>query len=476
MLTLTLSAIADMPDDAVMLERLHVKVQKPSHDVGWNTVRHEASARSQIEGRIAERQRDVQRALESYLAAVEADPANGAAWSGLARLASRLGDAPLAARAWYHRLLCCPEDVQALEINATAAMLDDRPREAAAYLIRRRRCAPEETSKESAPWDILLAQALRQVGLAQEAGMYEREPLAVLRRHAAIDPGDGAHRAEWIYLLQALVDQRAYEVVRELAAIRRFQAMLPAPGDRGRFASVAITMDALLQDDQSSAELIEAMEENDVRLLESFRRPMDIAAAYAAAANIHATLGHRDGAERLYRKALIINPSNALALNNLGYAILERSGPTEEAASLIERAWAEVPEDAATLDSLGCLRLQQGRLADDANGLGAVTVLRRASRLANEQDPLILKHLGDALWASGDHIEGRRLWRLALGTLTHPDFMRNQMRIYSRVQSDDWGVSVMPARSLYDLEFGVMEDRLRADLMRRWSGQLPETD
>ena len=462
--------------DQALLDRVATQNQPEPVDVPWLSRRHLASARAQVQGRLAERKSDLQFAMHAYKQAVEADPLNGAAWLGLARLASKLDDVQLAAHAWTQRLRCCPDDVQAMEISATAAMLDHRPQDAASYLIRRRLAGVDESEMAAAQWDIALARALDTAGFVDEAKPYETAAKEVLQHHAATDPGDRKHRHDWNRVLQTLVDQKAYEDVRDLAATRLQLAPLRAPGDRGRYASVALVMDAMLSDDAASATMLESLDSEDIRLLEFFHQPMPPTDAFAAAGNIHATLGNEAGAARLYRRALELDPNNSLALNNLGYFLLEGPGHDAEAAVMIERAWSLVPDDPATLDSLGWLRMQQGRLVDDASGPGAVTVLRRASRLVDDQDPIMLEHLGDALWQSGDEASARRTWRLALAVLSHPDFREQRLRLLSAMQSNDWGVWVMPVQSLYDSEFEGLADRLRADLQDGLAGDTPTSD
>jgi len=195
-----------------------------------------------------------------------------------------------------------------------------------------------------------------------------------------------------------------------------------------------------------------------------FRETQTPARMWELAAIVHGTLGNESAAELLYRKAIQADPNAAVALNNLGYMLLERGGDIDEAARLIERSAAVDPENVAALDSIGMLRIQQGRIEDDERGPGALTLLRQAARLSDQVDPTVLLHLGDAEAAAGLERAARRTWRHGLALLDHPQFRATHLRQLNLIQRDHWGLNVVPSEDLYDLEFGhvaaLLRDRL----------------
>jgi tetratricopeptide (TPR) repeat protein len=117
-------------------------------------------------------------------------------------------------------------------------------------------------------------------------------------------------------------------------------------------------------------------------------------------------------AESCHRLTLRHDPTHPWTSNDFGYMILERGGDLNEAALLIEQAYAVLSEEASVTDSLGWLRYRQGRLSDetDAQGNvveGAVTLLRRAATHADGSDNWeVLDHLADALWRRNDARRG----------------------------------------------------------------------
>jgi Flp pilus assembly protein TadD len=107
------------------------------------------------------------------------------------------------------------------------------------------------------------------------------------------------------------------------------------------------------------------------------------------------------------QQALTLAPDEAVVLNYLGYAKLERREDMAEAQKLIERASTLRPDDASITDSLGWAYYLRGDVPK------AVEVLERAA--ASEPDePAINEHLGDAYWSAGRRYEARYSWRAAL--------------------------------------------------------------
>ena len=144
--------------------------------------------------------------------------------------------------------------------------------------------------------------------------------------------------------------------------------------------------------------------------------------------------GKVDDAIAHLRSALRIRPDNPEGHSALADALM-RSGQTQEAASHWEKTVALQPEGVQARDKLGALLVQQGRLSDglaqwreslkydrdDANALSniawvlaaapdsatrdgaqAVALARRASRMAGDMNPLILRTLAAAYAEAGD--------------------------------------------------------------------------
>ncbi len=113
-----------------------------------------------------------------------------------------------------------------------------------------------------------------------------------------------------------------------------------------------------------------------------------------------------DEARPLLERVIEIDPSNALALNQLGYSLAERNLELATALSYLERAHRLRPEDGGILDSLAWVYFRLGRFAE------AEPLARRAIELAGE-GAVLVDHLGDILWALGKKEEAIEQWRMA---------------------------------------------------------------
>ena len=97
-----------------------------------------------------------------------------------------------------------------------------------------------------------------------------------------------------------------------------------------------------------------------------------------------------------------MDADHAEALNAYGYTLAERKQKYAEALPYVEKSNRLQPGSAATLDSLGWIRLKLGE--PDR----ALPLLREAWSL--EEDPEIAAHLGEVLWLTGDREQARKVW------------------------------------------------------------------
>jgi tetratricopeptide (TPR) repeat protein len=126
--------------------------------------------------------------------------------------------------------------------------------------------------------------------------------------------------------------------------------------------------------------------------------------------------GDFKGAEESLRKILAADPSNATALNNLGYFLTERGERLPEALDMIQRASRAEPTNASFLDSLGWVYFKMGQLDEAERNLSDAS--RRNPRSATIQE-----HLGDLLERRGKPEQARAAWRKALSLSTEPGEM-----------------------------------------------------
>jgi len=114
-----------------------------------------------------------------------------------------------------------------------------------------------------------------------------------------------------------------------------------------------------------------------------------------------------DKAEKTFRQVVDADPSNASALNYLGYMLADRGVRLDEAQQLIERAMKLDPNNYAYLDSLGWVYYRQNKLPE------AEQQLTRSVQLSGK-DATIHDHLGDVYFKQGKIKEAIAQWQSSL--------------------------------------------------------------
>ena len=146
----------------------------------------------------------------------------------------------------------------------------------------------------------------------------------------------------------------------------------------------------------------------------------DIIAAWPNAArawvnlgNVEARLDRPQESERAYRRALVLAPGFADALNNLAWLLLSGGSRLEEAEELALEATREAgPDQPVALDTLGRVQLARGRCADAEKTFSSALVVAGTARGEGRAD--LLEGLGRAHWACGRAGEARSTFLEAL--------------------------------------------------------------
>jgi tetratricopeptide (TPR) repeat protein len=121
-----------------------------------------------------------------------------------------------------------------------------------------------------------------------------------------------------------------------------------------------------------------------------------------AIATTYEEQGRVKAALRELRDVLKARPDDPAAMNAYGYTLADHNRELARARSLIERAYAAAPKNAAILDSLGWVLYRQGH--DDQ----ALPYLSAA--YADDRGADIGAHLGEVLWQLGRHADAEKIW------------------------------------------------------------------
>lgn len=156
-------------------------------------------------------------------------------------------------------------------------------------------------------------------------------------------------------------------------------------------------------------------EQVDARLRAAAERFPDHAADIAYQRSV---LAERQGdsprAQQILLDLLEEHPDHPESNNALGYAWTNEHKNLDRARELIDRALEAEPDNAAYLDSRGWVSYKLGHFDE------AIVWLRRARAAEGGEYPVILDHLGDALYRTGAHDEAMQVWARAL-TLMQDD-------------------------------------------------------
>lgn len=136
-------------------------------------------------------------------------------------------------------------------------------------------------------------------------------------------------------------------------------------------------------------------------------------------------MGNPAKSEQTLRRIIELQPSDARALNQLGYSLADGPDRHEEALALLERAITISPDDPAIIDSLAWAQYKLGRYDE------ALANLQRA--YADFPDPEVAAHLGEVLWAMGRQRDANRVWESSLADNPNAAIIINTMeRLRSR--------------------------------------------
>jgi len=241
--------------------------------------------------------------------------------------------------------------------------------------------------------------------IAEEAG----HPELALERFKAVPDGERG----WLARLRAAMMLGKLGRVDEA---RRYLADLPA-----------VTIEQRIQVQQTEAQILRDAGNNAAAYsvlsaaLVAFPDDPDLLYDVAMVAE---KLDKLDIVESKLTRLIELKPSNAQALNALGYTLVDRTTRLAEGLALVERALVLAPDDPFILDSVGWANFRMGKLDE------AEKHLRRA--MEQRPDPEIAAHLGEVLWAKGDRIRAQDVWQSQLKSAPDNAVLQETVRRLTR--------------------------------------------
>jgi tetratricopeptide (TPR) repeat protein len=390
--------------DAVRAERLLSRaVERDPGDVeAWTTLAriHESAGRPE-------------KALEAWSRAVERDPENRDVLLSAGRLALRL-DKPGEARAYFDLLLSLGRDPESVVKVAFSYLAVHRLSDAATVLDTSRKQLEEPRlhfyaglvhervrnwAKAVEAYDAVRADAGEVVF---EARLHKAMCQSALGQHkAALDAF--AKLSEDRPGLSGLIPARARALERAGRA-KEAEGVLLAAFEPRPAADVLDALGGFYERQGRSAEAVTLLN----RTLQKFPKDEPLLFALAAAQE---RKGDWQRAIDTMRQVLDANPTNAAALNFIGYTLADRGGDLDEAERLVSKALDARPDTAAYLDSMGWVAFRKGQFER------AVEFLEKAVA-ESPDEPTLLEHLADACAKAGRRPRAEAVLKRAVQVLT----------------------------------------------------------
>ena len=115
-----------------------------------------------------------------------------------------------------------------------------------------------------------------------------------------------------------------------------------------------------------------------------------------------------DSAFVYYKKALLYNPGNYLALNNCAYYLACEGKDLDEALSMIEKVMAVEADNPTSMDTYAWVLFKRKDYAK------AREIIDKTLELSEEESPELLEHAGDIYFMGGGPDQALEFWKSAL--------------------------------------------------------------
>lgn len=323
-------------------------------------------------------------AIETLLALLEDQPQFFRARVQIAELYDRQRQWTAAAQAWAAAQKLNARNTEVMARRATSLMNGGSAAEAQAVLREALELAPDDVRLT-----FMLTQAQRNAGDLEGAettarGLQAAHPEDPRTTYLLAQTLDARGR------YQEIVDLLKPEIARLRTAKARPQQIALLLGAQG----LALIQLKRYEEGIAAYKDAIAVSPDDTSMVFQFGAALDRA-------------GRRPDAQKIFRDLIAKDPSDANALNYLGYMLAEQGTSLDEAVSLIQRALKEDPDNPSYLDSLGWAYFQQGKL-----DLADRPLSSAAGRLP--RNSVIQDHLGDLRLKQNRRAEAIEAWQRAL--------------------------------------------------------------
>jgi tetratricopeptide (TPR) repeat protein len=146
-----------------------------------------------------------------------------------------------------------------------------------------------------------------------------------------------------------------------------------------------------------------------------------LAQFYSYLGDTYFQLKDNQHSDEAYEKALKIEPSNALVLNNYAYYLSLRNVNLEKAEQMAKKAVELDPTNGSNQDTYGWVLFKLGKYED------AQTWIEKAIQ-TGEDSAVVLEHYGDVMWKTGNKKDAVKYWEKAAKAGEGSEFLEKKVQ------------------------------------------------
>jgi tetratricopeptide (TPR) repeat protein len=150
---------------------------------------------------------------------------------------------------------------------------------------------------------------------------------------------------------------------------------------------------------------------------------------YFFRAIVYEKLKNWNSMESDLKKTIELAPTYPVPYNYLGFLLAEKNERIEEALALIQKAVDLEPDNAAYQDSLGWAFFRKG---DIENALFHLHLAKQIMEYREQEDGVVLDHLGDVYSAKEEIVKAREFWKKALALTKDSD---SKVKLQDKIQN-----------------------------------------
>ncbi len=129
-----------------------------------------------------------------------------------------------------------------------------------------------------------------------------------------------------------------------------------------------------------------------------------------------------------YRKVIMLNPKNVLALNNFSYHLLQKNKELQGALELAKQAVLLAPDNSNNIDTYAWALYKTNNLQ------GAKKEIKKAIKKGGKKSDVVLEHYGDILYKLGEQEKAFKYWKKAFKFGTGSELLKQKIEQHKLIE------------------------------------------